>query len=170
MKRKRILNKRLHLFRQHNKDKWGIPIFPQIFFICYTAFKSFMLRKNYEYAPADTAFVCIGEREYHGEFNTSPFYARFLSIYNKSNCTENSYKPYHAHWIISDNKLLLTFVNGIVDKLELFTSDFIEEYPENDLMHYKEYSGEIIFSAEIEAFEFFIEKGLVIDYKTFILK
>jgi hypothetical protein len=80
-----------------------------------------------------------------GYINKSPLEDRFNHQFNL-----NSSKPYRAHWMIIDNKLISLYVNGIFNNKSLNSYDLLPEDPQNDengiaiLYHYKLFSGDLI--------------------------
>jgi len=124
----------------------------------------------------DIAGLFINGDGYHGYFDKSPIEARLVKNFNYIHSDENSRKPYRAHWLISDSKLLLCYVNGIINGLRFYSTEIVPEYPDDDLFHFQEFSGLLKLSIKdrdkkvstdgtIDDFDtvmLFVDKGIII--------
>lgn len=116
----------------------------------------------------DIAGLYIKDDGYHGYFDKSPIEARLIKKFNYLPYADESNKPYRAHWLISDSKLLLGYVNGIINGLKLSSLEIVPEYPNEDLFHYEEFSGLLKFSIKIRDKQ--VEtNGIIDDFDTAML-
>ncbi len=80
----------------------------------------------------------IGKENVSGYLIESPLAQRLEKDFG----INSSEKSYQAHWMISSNKLYLGYVNGHVKSKQLFTTDFIPEFPDEEILyHYTPFSG-----------------------------
>jgi len=90
----------------------------------------------------DLASFWINDDHYHGYLEKSPIEDRLVSKFNYIPINNEAKKPYKAHWMIHESKLLLGYVNGVIDGKELYTDDIVPEYPDDEVLyHYCEYNG-----------------------------
>ncbi len=96
----------------------------------------------------DIAGLLINDEGYYGYFDISPIEARLIKNFNYLPDNEEFNKPFRAHWLISDSKLLLCYVNGVINGLKLNSTEIVPEYPNEDLFHFQEFSGMLKFSVK----------------------
>lgn len=97
----------------------------------------------------DHASFWINDDHYYGYIEKSPIEDRLVSRFNYTPINDKSKKTYRAHWMISEDKLWLGYVNGVIDGKVLYTDDIVPEYPGDEVLyHYCEYSGILKFSIQ----------------------
>jgi hypothetical protein len=120
----------------------------------------------------NVVFYLNDDVAYSGYFVESPLRERLLHTYTSLALKSENHKHYCARWMISENELLLGYVNGIFGGKELHTDDIVPEYPDEIILHhYTRFTGilEIIIQ-EIQLknrFEqqHFNNKKLILDFK-----
>lgn len=86
---------------------------------------------------------------YHGYLKKSPIEDRLVSKFNYTPIDDEAKKPYKAHWMISESKLWLGYVNGVINCNVLYTDDIVPEFPDDEVLyHYCEYSGTLTFNIQ----------------------
>jgi hypothetical protein len=84
----------------------------------------------------------IGDEKIVGYFSNSPIEERLVKMYNY--IPEISNKPYRAHWLVEDSKLLLMYINGIINGVRLYTTEIVPEYPDDTVFFlYSQFSGQL---------------------------
>lgn len=97
-----------------------------------------------EISGLDLVSFYIGDYEVAGYFETSPIEQRIIKLLDYKPVANNTQKPYRAHWMISDSKLYLGYVNGIVNGKRFYTTDVVSDFPDDDVLHfYSEFSGKV---------------------------
>ena len=90
----------------------------------------------------DIVFFEIGDEQIVGYFTHSPIEERLVKMHNY--VPDISHKPYRAHWLVGDSKLLLMNVNGIINGNRLYTDDIVPEYPDDTVFFlYSMFSGSL---------------------------
>lgn len=87
----------------------------------------------------------------HGYLLESPLEERMVRMFKYEPVEVNANKPYQAHWMITDNKLCLLYVNARLNGEFLFTDDIVPEYEDDEetcLHHFNTMTGELIFFVE----------------------
>lgn len=85
----------------------------------------------------------------NGIFLHSPLEERLIETFNYRPIANNSLKLYQAAWRIVDNKLELIYANGWLNGVNIYTSDIVPEYSEEEIFHhYRNFSGSILFVAQ----------------------
>jgi hypothetical protein len=79
--------------------------------------------KGYDFASIQDEDVVV-----YGHFLESPIEERLIGMFNYVPVYDNSTKPYQAHWMISENKLFLFYVNATINGKELTTYDIVPEH------------------------------------------
>lgn len=83
---------------------------------------------------------------YFGYIDKSPIEARLIECFSYRKTHTNYTKPYKAHWLISESKLLLLYCNGIVNGEKLYTTDMFPEFAGDDFFHFfNSFSGKLKF-------------------------
>lgn len=100
----------------------------------------------------DIATLFINKNSFHGYLSKSPIEPKIISKYNYIPAKDESKKPFRAHWMISESKLFLGYVNGIINGVRFYTREIVPEFPNNDILYfYDAFSGELNFEVmEIE--------------------
>ena len=94
----------------------------------------------------DLASYFINDNHYHGYFEKSPIEYRLVAKFNYSPIEDESQKPYKAQWMIYESKLLLGYVNGVINGTIFYTNDIVPEFPDDEILyHYLEYNGSLKF-------------------------
>lgn len=60
---------------------------------------------------------------YIGIIDKSPIEERLIQNFHYKEVYNNYTKPYRAHWMLSESKLLLGYCNGIINEKRLYTND-----------------------------------------------
>jgi hypothetical protein len=83
---------------------------------------------------------------YFGFIDKSPIRQRLIDNFRYKDIHTNYTKPYRAHWMLTDSKLLLGYCNGIINGERLYTTDIFPEFAGNDILHFFHYfSGSLQF-------------------------
>jgi hypothetical protein len=87
----------------------------------------------------------FNEHEVVGYLYESPIQERIISKFNyKPSYSSIDKKPYRAHWMIHDSKLLLGYVNGIIEGVRFYTDDIVPEFLDEDILcHYHWFTGHL---------------------------
>lgn len=97
-----------------------------------------------EISGLDLVSFYIGDEDVVGYFETSPVEQRIIKVLDYKPVADNTQKPYRAHWMISDSKLYLGYVNGIVNGKRFYTTDVVSDFPDDDILHFfSEFSGKV---------------------------
>lgn len=118
----------------------------------------------------DIAALHIDDVCFHGYFEKSPIENRLIANFNYVPLEDNSKKPYRAHWMIYESKLLLGYVNGEINGLRFNTVDVVPEFQDDDLLFtYYEYSGNLKFSIQQNEVSAKTNKFMKRNFNTLIL-
>jgi hypothetical protein len=95
----------------------------------------------------DIFYLTIDDISYFGYIDKSPASQRLVDAFQYKDTYSNFDKPYRAHWLISDSKLLLGYVNGVINGRKLNTDDIFPEYANVDkgLLFFDSFSGILLF-------------------------
>lgn len=85
---------------------------------------------------------------YDGYIDRSPVEKRLIESFKYNPDYTNEEKPYKAHWMISESKLYLGYVNGFINGKRLYTMDIFPEVGEDILHFFHYFSGDLIFYPE----------------------
>jgi len=97
-----------------------------------------------EISGFDIASFHFNEQKIVGYFDKSPIEERIISKFKYEPDNSNTVKPFRAHWMIDNSKLLLGYVNGVINGTRLFTTDIVPEFAGDEILHhYYWYSGEL---------------------------
>ncbi len=100
-------------------------------------YEDFDVIKNFDKKTGpDTLSLQYDTISYFGIINKSPVEQRLIGSFNYRTIYTNFSKPYKAHWIISESKLFLGFVNGVINGKRLFTTDIFPEFAGQTLLHF----------------------------------
>lgn len=98
---------------------------------------------------------------YFGYIDRSPIEQRLIEKFHFQGIYSNYTKPYRAHWMLSESKLLLGYCNGILNGKRLYTTDIFPEFAGDEIMHFFHfYSGNLLFhpitfdTTEVEKIEY----------------
>lgn len=91
----------------------------------------------------DLASIFIDDdNSFDGYFEKSPIEERLVANFNYTPIEDESKKPYKAHWMISESRLQVGYVNGVINGKRLYTTDIIPEFPDDELLFlYHYFSG-----------------------------
>lgn len=108
----------------------------------------FDLIKNFDeiWGP-DIFYLVLDDISYFGYLEKSPASQRLIDSFQYQDTYSNYDKPYRAHWLISDSKLLLCYVNGVINGRKLNTDDIFPEYSNVNigLPFFNSFSGKLLF-------------------------
>ena len=94
----------------------------------------------------DVASIQLNEVTFYGQLTKSPLQERIMTELNYIPVLEEIKKPFKAHWMVYESKLLLGYINGIFNEKRFYTTDVVPEFPDNELLfHYTKYSGILTF-------------------------
>jgi hypothetical protein len=94
----------------------------------------------------DIASIYINNNCYHGYIERSPIEDRLVTNFNYVPVADESKKPYRAHWMISESKLLLGYVNGYFNSKHFHTTIIVPEFPDDNILYLYNFSGTLKFS------------------------
>lgn len=82
---------------------------------------------------------------YHGFFLQSPLDAYMLKKFGVQPTTDPLKKPFMARWMISNRKLKMGYVNGIINGKKMYTNDIYPNLPDDELLHPIRFNGTLDF-------------------------
>jgi len=109
--------------------------------------ESFDLIKSFDEIKGPDIFTLeYNSVSYFGFIDRSPIEPRLIENFDYLAVNTNYTKPFRAHWLLSDSKLLLMYCNGIINKRRLYTTDIFPEFAGNDIFHsFYFYTGDLVF-------------------------
>ncbi len=94
----------------------------------------------------DMLSLWLDNISYDGYIDKSPAEERLINSFSYKNTYSIYDKPFRAHWVISDSKLLLGYVNGIINEKTLYSYDIFPELSGEELLEFFQYyTGELTF-------------------------
>jgi hypothetical protein len=83
---------------------------------------------------------------YCGFIDSSPVESRLIENFGYLNLHDNYTKPYRAHWMIYNSKLMLLYCNGIINNRRLYTNDMFPEFRNVETFaFFSMYTGRLLF-------------------------
>jgi hypothetical protein len=83
---------------------------------------------------------------YCGFISSSPVESRLIEKFGYLNLHDNYTKPYRAHWMIYNSKLMLLYCNGIINNRRLYTNDMFPEFRNVETFaFFSMYTGRLLF-------------------------
>jgi hypothetical protein len=90
----------------------------------------------------DHACLHINDNVFNGYFEKSPIEEKLITSFNYTPIADGFHKPYKASWMVYESKLLLGYVNGLINGQRLYTTDIIPEFPDDEILFlYHYFSG-----------------------------
>jgi hypothetical protein len=93
----------------------------------------------------DSCHLSLSHFSYSGFLLKSPLDEYMLKKFNIRPARDPKEKPFKASWMISNRKLELGFLNGILNGKTMFTSDIYPDLSDEELLHPITFNGFVDF-------------------------